>query len=84
MAHLFNLLLCLRGKWKDKLTGFIRQRRFIDDRRVRYRDRDTATHRAVHQIDMFRSSAFFSNRKFKIGIDSIKDLSFVHIIVVLQ
>lgn len=34
MAHLFNLLLCLRGKWKDKLAGFIRQRgRFIDDRR---------------------------------------------------
>lgn len=37
MAHLFNLLLCLCGKWKDKRVGFIRQRRFSDDRRSRVR-----------------------------------------------
>jgi len=24
MAHLFDSLLCLRGKWKDKRVGFIR------------------------------------------------------------
>jgi len=34
IGFLFNLLLCLRGKWKDKRVGFIRQWRFSDDRRV--------------------------------------------------
>lgn len=41
MAHLFNLLLCLRAKWKDKRVGFIRQRRFIAMTDAYMCDRDT-------------------------------------------